>query len=236
MENITTLLMLVKQLAVAGVLVVGLSGPVVAGFDEGEAAYERGDYETAYKELLPLALAGDAAAQFNLGLMYDRGHGVPQDDAEAAKWFRKAAEQVDALAKYSLGVMYREGQGVPQDYAKAMKWFRAAAAQGEAKAQFNIGSMFHKSEGVPQDYAEAARWWHKAAEQGDVKAQLSLGTLYVEGLGVPQGYILAHMWLNLAVANGAGEATELRDIVAKLMTPADLSKAQKMTREWKPKK
>jgi len=67
-----------------------------------------------------------------------QGHGVPQDYAEAMKWFRKAAEQGDAQAQRNLGIMYHGGQGVSQDYGEAMKWFRKAAEQGDAQAQNNL--------------------------------------------------------------------------------------------------
>ena len=73
---------------------------------------------------------GHAQAQFNLGVMYDNGEGVPEDDAEAVKWFRMAAEQGYALAQYNLGVMYATGEGVPEDYVRAYAWFNLAAAQG----------------------------------------------------------------------------------------------------------
>ena len=69
-----------------------------------------------------------AAAQSNLGVMYANGQGVPQDYAEAVKWYRKAAEQGDAAAQYNLGLMYANGQGVPQDYVQAYKWISIAAA------------------------------------------------------------------------------------------------------------
>jgi uncharacterized protein len=78
---------------------------------------------------------GDANAQFVLGLKYDTGKGVPQDYAEAAKWYRKAAEQGYAEAQFNLGSMYDEGRGVPQDYAEAAKWYRKAKDQGVASAQ-----------------------------------------------------------------------------------------------------
>ncbi len=58
--------------------------------------------------------------------MYNSGRGVPQDDAEAVRWYRLAAEQGLALAQYSLGVRYASGQGVPQDHAEAVRWFRLA--------------------------------------------------------------------------------------------------------------
>ena len=78
---------------------------------------------------------GYAMAQVNLGLMYYNGRGVPQDYAQAMKWFRLAADQGYAMAQYNLGTMYAKGQGVPQDDAQAVKWYRLAADQGDAETQ-----------------------------------------------------------------------------------------------------
>ncbi len=92
-------------------------GEVMTEMEKAIEAIERGDYATAFKISLHLAEQGDADAQFSLGAMYDKGRGVPQDDAEAVKWSRKAAEQGYADAQLNLGVAYELGQGVPQDYA-----------------------------------------------------------------------------------------------------------------------
>ena len=97
-----------KRIALAAVLLVMLVGPAWAGFDEGVAAYVRGDYETAFREMLPLADQGDAAAQYNLGYMYEIGEGVPQDYVQALKWYRKAAEQGDASARFNPGLHVQE--------------------------------------------------------------------------------------------------------------------------------
>ena len=95
--------------------------------------------------------------------MYDKGQGVPQDYAEAVKWYRKAADQGNAPAQSNLGLMYDKGQGVPQDYAEAVKWFRKAAEQGDAPAQSNLGWMYEEGQGVPQDYVEAHLWFNLAS-------------------------------------------------------------------------
>ena len=125
------------------VLLLSLAAPVAAGpLEDANAAYDRGDYAAALRLLGPLANQGDASAQFNLGLMYDKGQGVPQNHAEAVKWYRLAADQGDASAQYNLGVMYANGQGVPQNYAEAVKWYRLAADQGDASAQYNLGVMY----------------------------------------------------------------------------------------------
>jgi len=76
------------------------------------------------------ANAGDAWAQYNVGLMYLMGAGVAKDHAEAAKWYRKAAEQGDANAQYSLGVMYGTGEGVVESNVNAHMWLNLARAQG----------------------------------------------------------------------------------------------------------
>ena len=152
-----------------------------------------------------------------------------------------AAEQGDAYAQSNLGLMFRKGQGVPQDYSEAARWFRMAAEQGDADARNNLGLCYEKGQGVPLDYGEAAKWLRRAAEQQHATAQYNLASLYFFGQGVPQDYVLAYMWLNLASSNIF--QSELRedarmkmDLVASKMTPAQIAKAQKLAREWKPRK
>ena len=139
--------------------------------DQGDATAE------AVKECRRAAEQGDAAAQSNLGLMYDEGRGVAQDYTEALKWYRRAADQGNATAQYNLGAMYEEGQGVPQDDTEAVKWFRRAADQGDADAQYNLGLMYDKGRGVSQDDAEALKWYRRAADQGNADAQSVCETL-----------------------------------------------------------
>src|ERR1700688_4215967 len=99
-----------------------LAVPAFGDFRAGLDAYQKGDYVEAAKEWRPLAEAGDASAQFNLGLLYLDGHGVPQNPTEAANWFRRAAEQDYTLAQHNLGAMYGSGQGVKRDFVQAYKW------------------------------------------------------------------------------------------------------------------
>ena len=212
-------------------------------FEDADAAYDRGDYATTYRLLKPLAEQGNAKAQYNLGFIYSKGQGVPKDDTEAVKWFRKAAEQGIPKAQFNLGIMYEKGQGVLQDYTEAVKWHRRAAAQGYAKAQYNLGFIYSKGQGVPKDDTEAAKRWRKAAEQGYARAQYNLGFMYDKGRGVPKDSVLAHMWFNLAAsrfhASEGGKrelAVESRNLVASKMTPAQIAEAQRLAREWKPKK
>jgi TPR repeat protein len=113
-------------------LAISLTGAtgraMAADFDKAKAAYEAGDYATAAQEFRPLAEAGDAKSQFNLGLMHDNGQGVPQNYAEAMSWYRRAAETGHAKAQYNLGFLYTTGKGVPQDYITAHMWANLAAS------------------------------------------------------------------------------------------------------------
>jgi TPR repeat protein len=106
---------------------------------------------------------------------------VPQDNAGAVKWYRKAAEQGHAEAQFKLGAMCFSGDGVLQDDAGAVKWYRMAAEQGHAEAQDDLGYMYENGLGVPQDDAEAEKWHWKAAEQGNAEAQYNLGILAKQG-------------------------------------------------------
>ena len=72
-------------------------------------------------------------------MLYDNLEGADQDPAEAAKWFKLAAEQGIPQAQYSLGLKYGDGDGVKQDYPESLKWYKLAAEQSYARAQFNLG-------------------------------------------------------------------------------------------------
>jgi hypothetical protein len=90
---------------------------------------------------------------------------VPQDDVQAASWFREAANHGDALAQKDLGALYNNGQGVSPDYSQAVYWYRKAATQGDADAQFQLGDSYDHGHGVPQDYVEAYFWYDLAASR-----------------------------------------------------------------------
>ena len=105
------------------------------------------------------------------------GRGVPQDDVQAVKWTRLAADQGDAWAQFHLGSMYRIGLGVPQDDAQAVKWYRLAADQGYALAPFHLGEMYTFGQGVPQDYVQAHKWYNLAAAEGDVNGNKNRDTV-----------------------------------------------------------
>ena len=109
-------------------IVVWATIAVAASIQEAEFAYDRGDYTQAARLFRPLAEQGIASAQFNLGMMYAKGQGVPQDYQAALKWYRRAAEQGNASAQNNLGLMYERGRGARQDFILAHMWSNIAAA------------------------------------------------------------------------------------------------------------
>ncbi len=169
-------------------------------------AYQSGNYQKAFELLKPLAEQGNAAAQYNLAFMYERGKWVYQDYTTAAKWYRKAADQGHANAQFFLGMMYQDGIGISQNHANAETWFRKAAQQGMAEAQFNLGYMYSEGKGVSQDHREADKWYRKAAEQGHSKAQYNLGNRYRVGQGVSQDHREAVKWYRKAAEQGHSKA------------------------------
>ena len=124
------------------------------------------------------AAKGDAEGQLVLGRAYFYGNlGVPKDEAEGVKWYRKAAEQNHAPAQKMLGFCYDTGQGVPKDYLEAVKWYRKAADQNYAPAQYRLGFCYDTGQGVPKDYLEAYKWLLLAAAQGDEDAKKAVPDL-----------------------------------------------------------
>ena len=145
---------------------VCLATPAWSDYKAGVDAYKRSDYATALREWQPLAKLGHAVAQYNLGLLYANGQGVPKDDAQARQWYEKAAVQGHADAQVNLGSLYDYGRGVPQDFKMAVKWYRRSADQGNDLAQRRLGLLYERGEGVPQDYVQAYMWYKLGAAKG----------------------------------------------------------------------
>ncbi len=118
---------------------LGLATPVAAGYDEGAAAFIRGDYEIASREWLALGERGHQSAQYNLGVLYSIGLGVDQNDIEASKWFRRAADRGLPAAQMRLGTAYLEGKGVSEDLKEAYFWFTLAATH------FSLGEQHEQA-------------------------------------------------------------------------------------------
>ena len=110
------------RIATAVIVAGGLAVMVLSAQDNLDAARQAADQ-------------GDADAQYNLGLIYAFGEGVPKGDAEAVRWYRLAADQGLASAQFNLGLMYAKGQGVLKDSVRAHMWFNIAGANGNEAAR-----------------------------------------------------------------------------------------------------
>jgi TPR repeat protein len=131
---------------------------------------------------------GQRAAQFNLGLLYDRDSVVFRDHRdvlvfkahdEAVKWYKMAADGGHVTARLNLGYMYYSGRGVARDYQEALKWFNAAARAGDSNAQYNLGYMYEHGLGLTASAKDATWWYRQAASGGHQLAKNRLA-----GLGI----------------------------------------------------
>jgi TPR repeat protein len=171
-------------------------------FERGVKAYAEGDYAAVLTAWTPLAENGHLRAQYNLGLMYDNGRGVEQNDSKALYWYRKAAAGSHDGAQNNLGLMYAAGQGVSRDDAQAVYWWEKSAAQGYAKAQYNLGIMYMNGWGTARDVVQAYKWLDLAAG------------LYPPGDD-----------REVVIKNRD-------ELAAAEMTPAEVEAAQRLAREW----
>ena len=146
--------------------------PAAADYEAGLAAARAGDYAAAMREWRPLAQGGNRDAQFNLGLLYENGLGVPADGAEAARWYRRAAKQDDRIAQAYLAEMHAKGLGIERNDIEALHWYRRAAERGHAASQFNVGLFYALGRGVAPDPVQAVAWITVARENGAQRTEL----------------------------------------------------------------
>jgi len=184
---------------------VAQAGPL----EDGWAAVQHSDYAEALRIWLPLANQGNAQAQADVGWLYESGLGVPEDCKAAMSWYHKAAELGLPIAQYDLFKMYWSGGCVPIDKPQAIRWVSVAAAHGLDQAQFSLGSMYASGEGVPQDDVKAYCWFTLAI------TRLSSNDLYY--------------------AHNRAELERRRETIAKKMTAAQITEAQREAANWIPR-
>jgi TPR repeat protein len=194
-----------RMALVLAVGVLALTAPAAAGpLEDGQAAADRGDYAAAFRLWLPLARAGDMAAQYQVGLIYADGRGVPQDRAVAAGWYRRAAAQGFAMAEDALGDMAYDGMDRHQDYGVAAQWYRMAADQGYDLSETQLGLMYDQGFGVPQDNVQAYKWFTLRISQDRARRY------------------------------DPREAIRFRAKVAARMTPDQIAEAERLAAAWTP--
>ncbi len=144
-----------------------------ASVQQGVDAASRNDYASAVKLWQGPAAAGDADAQFNLGMAYKNGLGVTADLARAEDLFRKAATQghVDAGDQYGL-LLFQTNRR-----REALPWLESAAEHGEERAQYVLGTARYNGDFVPKDWITAYALMSSAAGQGLLQAKSSLAMM-----------------------------------------------------------
>lgn len=200
---------MIVTMSVAGELDVkrSASDPV----ETGVTAWDRGHYATSMRAWRPAADRGDPMAQNNIGLLYERGLGVPQSYVEAMVWYRRAAEKNLSQAQYNIGLLYHAGYGVERNPREALAWFRKAAAQNLAHAQYMLGLIHHEGQGSLANPSLALDWFHKAAIQGHAGGQMMAGLLYLSGDAGKVDAERAFLWSDVALRNGMSDAELIRD-------------------------
>jgi uncharacterized protein len=147
-----------------------MASPALADVKTGVEAWGRGDYKMAIKEWRPLAINGDADAQFNLGQAYKLGRGVEVDLAQASDWYRKAAMQGHLQAEDNYGLV--QFQLGARD--KAMPYIEKSAARGEPRAQYILGTALFNGDMITKDWVKAYALMTRAAASGLSPATASL--------------------------------------------------------------
>jgi len=147
--------------------------PAAADVKAGVDAWSRGDYRTAIDQWRPLAIAGDADAQFNLAQAYKLGRGVPLDPALAESWFRKAAAQGHVQAQDNYGLaLFQAGKK-----SEALPWLEKSVARGEPRTQLVLGTMLFNGDGVPRNYPRAYALMTRASSAGLQSASQTLAQM-----------------------------------------------------------
>lgn len=206
------------------------STAAVSGFDEGVASYRIGNYTEAFKEWNEAAQQGDVDAQYNLGCLYLRGEGVPQNKAWAADWLRHAADQGDLDAAtwllFSNSVTDERRKEFFSRKLKPTDRFRltfvaqlsdgkihrrpcATDEKNGAEIEFSLGLYYETgSAGFPQDDRQAAEWYRRASDRNFADAQTKLAYLYAAGRGVERSQIEAARLFRRAAEQGNAVAQD----------------------------
>jgi hypothetical protein len=191
----------------AASLLAVIAKPLCAqSVEEGVEAWQQGNYAEALATWQPLAQAGDADAQYNLGQAYRIGRGAKANAAESRKWFELAAKQGQVDAQAALGLMLMQAD----DQTDALHWLKLAAEQNEPRAMLVYGAALYKGEGVPRDAALGYDYVSKAATLGLEPAKRTLAQIDA---------------LNAAQETAAASIPAPAPIAAPVATPVEVAAA-----------
>ncbi|MCI0349540.1 MAG: sel1 repeat family protein, partial [Acidobacteriales bacterium] len=184
-----------------------------------------------------LKKAADAehvAAQYDLGVCYERAVGVREDLSRANVWWEKAARQGHVDAQYKLAHSYRMGRGVDSSPERAFYWYGQAAQQWDVEAQYNLGLSYWTGFGTTRDLAKAIELYQLAAQGGNIQARAALAQIFASLDAGPPDYQEAYKWLLLVVRKrhyyGAAAQLDLEALwktVESHLSPEERARAQR---------
>jgi hypothetical protein len=199
----------VSPLLLFSTLFLLTASPVLAQYEEGQKAFDSGDYSAAQAAWQMGAEANDAKSQYSLGYLAQFGLAGGADLGAAKSWYEKAAENNSPEGLYALGLMYETGQTGAKDLARALELYRKAAATGaQPDAEYAIGRMLLRGRGVARDPKESVVWLKKAALHGNPAGQYMLAESYEAGWGVKINEGEAYYWYRRA---DQGDPVELEE-------------------------
>jgi localization factor PodJL len=178
------------------------------------------------------AIAGDAAAAYEVAVRFAEGRGVVADMEEAARWYERAASKGLTPAQFRYARLLEKGLGVKKDLLQARRLYLAAAAKGNSKAMHNLAVLYAEGIDGKPEYGIAVQWFRKAAQHGIADSQYNLGVLCARGLGTAKNYAEAYKWFALAAAQGDKESAKKRDDIAAQMDAPALAAAQQAVKAF----
>lgn len=176
--------------------------PKITDTDKALEYYNAGYYKESIELYKKAAGKGNTTAMINLGFMYEKGKGLPQDYTEALQWFTKAANAGNSEAMCKIGEYYEEGKGVNENIELAIEWYKKAADLKNPDAYFNIAYLYYVGEKVPLNEEKAFYWFKKAAELDEPIAEYAVGEMYLNGNGVEKNITQAIYWIRKSAENG----------------------------------
>jgi TPR repeat protein len=222
-------------------LFVALAGPASADVESGWQAFLNGDYATALEELEPAAEAGDATAQYYLGVLYDHGEGVLRNYMTATGWYEKAATQGHRDAQFNLGMIYYHGAGgagdpgaVAQDQAAAARWLAPAADLEHPMASYLMCLLVDEGKTVERDVDRALALCRAAADSGIAGAQYNTGLLLAERSNEIASWREAYTWFLLAKRSNYPGAQQNLEAVSRYLDETEIGAATAAADAWTP--
>ena len=167
--------------------------------NEGQIREER---VAAAVQMKRLAQAGDAHAQYLMGLLYWGGSLVIPDTEKAQYWMEAAATQNVPAAQYSLGKLLLSDDALVHDPDQGIRWLKASAQNGNDYAAYTLGKEYLSGRHVFKNTEKAAEYFRQAAQGDNPWAQYLLGKLYLVGDGVEQDEEAAYQWFQAAAEQG----------------------------------